>query len=189
MKRIYSHALAIFSLAFAYTKGTILFTLLYLTPTYATCMIAGLFVLFLFFIYWVTKNERVDAAFSWKNVAKTAILGTVMGYFMQIINICIYLKTRHIPINIGFFEDELYRSVVFLLPCLIVGELLYYTIRKSSWWSVGVGVGAGVCVLGACGVQLKDLLVVESVKAYPSVSKASKDKPNVILILADGHVT
>jgi arylsulfatase A-like enzyme len=189
MKRIYSHALTIFSLAFAYTKGTLLSTLLYFIPTYATWMIIGFFTLFLFFIYWITRGESVD--FSWKKVLKIASFGTLVGYFLQIINICLYLKIRDIPINIGFFEDEFYRSVVFLLPCLVVGELLYYFMKQS----LGRSIGLGVLVLGVCGFQLKNLLTVEpsnnpltlisSSRLGGTVSKASKDKPNVILILAD----
>lgn len=181
MKRIYSHALTLFSLAFAYTKGTLLFTILYLIPTYATCMLVGFFILFLFSLHWLTKNETIDAAFSWKNVLKTVLIGTLVGYLMQIINICIYLTIRHIPLSIGVFEDEFYRSVVFLMPCLVVGELVYYGIRKSALRSLAFG----VLVVGACGVQLRELLAVEPAAAYPSVSKTSKDKPNVILILAD----
>ncbi len=181
MQRIYSHALAIFSLAFIYTKGTLLSTLLYFIPTYATLMIIGLFASFLFSIYLITKNESVDTVFSWKNILKTALFGVFIGYFLQIINICVYLKIRHIPINIGLLEDEFYRSVVFLLPCLVVGELLYYAVRPSLWRSMGVG----VCVLGVCGFQLERLLAVEPAKTSPPLLKASKDKPNVIVILAD----
>jgi arylsulfatase A-like enzyme len=181
MKRIYCHALTIFSLAFVYTKGTLLSTLLYFIPPYATFMILGLFLLFLFFIGWLTRNERIDTAFSWKNTLKTSLWGAIFGYFLQIINISIYLKIRDIPIHVGVFEDEFYRSAVFLLPCLVVGELLYYVVRRSSWHIVGVS----AFVFGAFGLHLKNLLSVEPSKSQPSVLKASKDKPNVILILAD----
>ena len=181
MKRIYAHFLSIFSLAFIYTKGTLLSTLLYFIPVYATGMIMGFFALFLLFIYLLTKNERKDSLFSWKNALKVSLLGAFFGYVLQLANICIYLKIRHIPINIGIFEDEFYRSVVFLMPCLFLGELLYYVLRKSAWRTVGLS----ILVFGAFGFYLKNLLSVEPSQSYPAVARASKDKPNVVLILAD----
>ncbi len=181
MQRIYCHFLTIFSLAFIYTKGTLLSTLLYFIPVYATGMIAGFFASLLFFIYLLTKNENINSVFSWKRVLKISILGATHGYFLQIINICIYLKIRHIPVSIGVFEDEFYRSVVFLLPCLVVGELVYFATRKSKWKTIALS----VTVLGGFGFYLSNLLSFEPNTAYPSVAKASKDKPNVVLILAD----
>ncbi len=181
MKRIYCHFLALFSLAFVYTKGTLLSTLLYFIPVYATGMILGFFSLFLLFIYFLTKNEHLDGVFSWKNILKVSLLGTVFGYILQIINIFIYLKIRHIPINIGVFEDEFYRSVVFLFPCLLAGELLYYVLRKSSWRIVALS----ILVFGTFGFYLKNLLSYEPNQTYPNIAKTSKDKPNVVLILAD----
>ncbi len=181
MKRIICHALSLFSLAFAYTKGTLLSTLLYFIPVYATGLILGFFLLFLVFIYFLTKNETTDSPFSWKKVLKVALFGALFGYFLQLANICIYLKIRQIPINIGAFEDEFYRSVVFLLPCLVFGELLYALVKKSKWRLATLS----ILVLGSFGFYLKNLLAVEPSQPYPSVAKASKDKPNVVLILAD----
>jgi arylsulfatase A-like enzyme len=181
MKRIYSHALTLFSLAFVYTKGTLLSTLLYFIPVYATLMITGLFGLFLFFIYGLTKKESVDTAFTWKSVFKVSLFGMFFGYLLQIINICIYLKIRQIPIHIGLFEDEFYRSIIFLLPCLMVGELLYWALRKSVWRAIGLS----AIVMSSFGIYLMNLLAVAPVKTDPPVSKTSKDKPNIILILAD----
>ncbi len=179
MKKIYIHALTLFSFAFVYTKGSILSAFMYYIPTYAQLMILGFFLVFLVFLAWIKRNE---VACSWKSMLKVAVLGSIFGYVLQLLNIVIYLKIRHIPVNIGLFEDEFYRSIVFLFPCLLVAEGIYKGVKNSFFKQLGLT----VVILGLCTFQVKSLLAVENPKKDPpSVSKASKDKPNVIVILAD----
>jgi hypothetical protein len=116
MKRIYIHGLALFVLAFGYTKGTILSVLVYYIPFFAQVMIVGAFLIFLLFLAWMTRNEVPQQPISWKSSFKIAAFGSFFGYLLQLANIALYLKMRDIPIEMGLFEDELYRSVVFLFP-------------------------------------------------------------------------
>ncbi len=182
LSRIYIHALAIFTLAFAYTKGSILTIFLYYIPFFAQAMILGFFAVFLLFIAWLKNHENEDIRpFSWHSILKISILGTLFGYFLQLVNIIIYLKTRDIPVNIGLFEDEFYRSIVFLFPCLFIAEIIYHFFRNSFFKQLILT----FFVVALCGLQIKSLLSVENPKTYPAVAKTSKDKPNVIVILAD----
>ncbi len=182
MNRIYIHALSLFALAFAYTKGSILTVFMYYIPPFAQIMIGGLFAVFLLFLAWLKRHEDdKHKPISWKSMLKIAVLGSLFGYVLQLINIVIYLKIRDIPIDIGLFEDEFYRSVAFLFPCLCVAEGVYKILKNSLFKQVGLT----ACIIGLCGFQIKNLLSVENPKTYPSVSKASKDKPNVVVILAD----
>jgi arylsulfatase A-like enzyme len=182
MKRIYIHALALFVLAFAYTKGTILSVFMHYIPLFAQIMIVGCFLVFLVFLAWIKRYEdHQSKRISWKSILKIAVLGSFCGYILQLINIFVYLKIRAIPIDIGLFEDEFYRSIVFIFPCLVVAELLYHFLKNS--WSKQLILTALVVAL--CGFQLRSLLSIENPKTYPLVSKTTKDKPNVIVILAD----
>jgi arylsulfatase A-like enzyme len=182
MKRTYFHALTLLGFAFAYTKGTIVSTFLYFIPTYAAWLMLGCFAIFLAFLYFLTKNDDVSTPFPWKKSMKIAFWGSLVGYILQLVNIAVYLKMRHLPLNIGLFEDELYRSVVFLFPCLIIGELIYHFLKQGFVKSLGFT----VLVLGSCFFLLQKLMAVDLPKNLPpSVKKASTDKPNIILILAD----
>ncbi len=182
MKRIYIHTLALFVLAFAYTKGSILTIFMYYIPFFAQIMILFFVVVFLLFLAWIKRHEEgKNRLASWKSIVKVAVLGSLFGYILQLANIAFYLKVRDIPIDIGLFEDEFYRSVVFLFPCLLVAELVYKSLKNSFFKQLTLT----TLVVGLCGFQIKSLLSVENPKSYPSVSKASKDKPNVIVILAD----
>jgi arylsulfatase A-like enzyme len=178
MKRIFTHTLTILSLAFAYTKGALISIFLYFIPTYALGLILGCFTIFLSFLYFITKKQP----FSWKNILKTALLGSFVGYILQIINMAAYLNIRHLPYNIGFFEDEFYRAVVFLFPCLVVGEIIYHFVKNSFIKQIGFT----ALVVGFCFFLIKGLLTIDAPqKNYPEVQKTSREKPNVILILAD----
>ncbi len=182
MKRIYIHALALFTLAFSYTKGSILTVFMYYIPPFAQVMLISFFIIFLYFLAWLKRHEHDDfKPISWISMLKVAVLGSLFGYFLQLINIFTYLKVRHIPTDIGLFEDEFYRSVVFLFPCLLVAECIY----KASKNSLLKYFGLTALVFVLCGWQINHLLSVDKPKTYPSVLKASADKPNVILILAD----
>ncbi len=181
MKRIYIHALAIFVLAFAYTKASILTVFMYYIPLFAQMMILGLFGIFLFFLAWMKRQEEEKTPITWKSMLKVAVLGSLLGYILQMINIVVYLKMRSIPIQVGLLEDEFYRSIVFLFPCLFVAELLYKGVKNSFLKQFALT----ICVVSACGFQIKSLLSVENPKTYPPIAKASQDKPNVIVILAD----
>ena len=84
MKRIYIPALSLFVLAFAYTKGSILTVFMYYIPLFAQIMIGGFFVIFLFFLAWIKRYEDGNKPISFKSMLKTAILGSLFGYFLQI---------------------------------------------------------------------------------------------------------
>jgi arylsulfatase A-like enzyme len=182
MKRIYTHTLIFFVLAFAYTKGSILSVFMYYIPLFAQLMIVGCFLTFLLFLAWLKRKEDDSSKrIAWSRILKVAVLGSAFGYILQLINIAVYLKMRAIPIDIGLFEDEFYRSVVFIFPCLGIAEVLHPFLKNA----LSKQLALTALVIGLCGFQMKRLLSVENPKTYPSVSKTSKDKPNVIVILAD----
>jgi arylsulfatase A-like enzyme len=182
MKRIYTHTLLFFLLAFVYTKGSILSVFMYYIPLFSQLMIVGCFLAFLLFLAWIKRKEDdAPKQIAWKSILKVAVLGSVVGYILQLINIAVYLKIREIPIEIGLLEDEFYRSVVFVFPCLLAAEVLHHFIKNSFYKRLTLM----ALVLGLCGFQIRSLLSVDNPKTYPAVAKTSKDKPNVIVILAD----
>lgn len=182
MKRITVHALLIFAFAIAYTQGTILGALLFFIPTFAAVLITVLFLLFLAFIAFITRNENEEEnLLSWKLILKVPVLGAVAGYLLQLINIVIYLKVRNLEVNVGFFEDEFYRSVVYLFPALLLGELIYRFIKSSREKFIGFV----MIVLVPCFYQMSKVVIPEKKQEFPAIAKASPLKPNVIIILAD----
>ncbi|MFA9290181.1 MAG: sulfatase-like hydrolase/transferase [Solirubrobacteraceae bacterium] len=179
--KVYINALAIFFLAFCYTKGSITEVFLKHLPSFASIMILSFVVVFLLFLAWLKRKDNLEAkVFNWETILKVTVFGSFFGYVLQIINIVVYLKIRDIPIDIGFFEDEFYKTIVFLLPCLFVGELIY-SITKNSFKKQLI---ISLFVLLVVSFTAFELLYVKK-NNYPRVAKTSKDKPNVILILAD----
>jgi arylsulfatase A-like enzyme len=182
MKRILIHALLIFAFANAYTKGTIVGALLFFIPTYALILITVLFLIFLAFLAFITRYENdAENAPSWKSIIKVAVLGTAAGYVLQLINIAVYLKIRNLSIEIGPFEDEFYRSVVYLFPLLLLGEVVYKLVRNDKVKRIAFV----MIVLIPCAFQFAKVLIPEKKQKYPDVKKASPEKPNIIIILAD----
>ncbi len=182
MKRVYVYFLILLTFAFAYTKGTIFSIFLYFIPFYAEILLISLLVVFFAFLVWLTWHEDDDYyPMTWFSILKVAILGTFVGYLLQLINIFVYLKIRDIPIEIGLFEDEFYRSVVFLFPLILLSELVYKFVKNSILLKIGLA----LLVLGAFFVQIRSLTAIDEPKTYPSVAKSSPEKPNVIVILAD----
>jgi hypothetical protein len=90
MKRIYTHTLLFFLLAFVYTKGSILSVFMYYIPLFSQLMIVGCFLAFLLFLAWLKRHEDQNSRqLSWKSVLKVAALGSVFGYILQLINIAV----------------------------------------------------------------------------------------------------
>ena len=182
MKKIYLHALTLAAFAFIYTKGTIPVMLLYYVPTYARFMILAFFVIFLSFLAWLKRHENdYSNPITWKSILKVAVLGSFVGYVLQLMNIWIYLKIRGIPADIGLFEDEFYRSVVFLFPCLVVGEVINSWVKNSFLQKAGLT----IAVMSAFFFYAQHLRTVDNPQSYPPVAKTSTEKPNVVVILAD----
>jgi len=144
-------------------------------------------ILFLIYIFpglW-TINKFADT-FS-KNTLKQmlfiALNGTILAWTFQLIE----LKLYHIEINvespIGFFEDEFTRSWKYILPTLFIAEIIWFYLKNKIKF---VFIGSSLIIIFFSISFYNSFIYSDSKPSiYPEISNFDKDKPNIVLIVAD----
>lgn len=143
-----------------------------------------LFLAFLFPMLWAlgqwTEYKKVNTL---TRLVTIGIGGTVAAWLFYLLE----LKGYHLETNytgsFGFFGDEFKRSLLIILPTLIIGETIFLILKnRSRWWLIGLTVLIFMPTL----IGLRNFAAIDAeIVQYPSVAPSSPDKPNIVFILAD----
>ena len=183
LNKLLLYSFLFFVLSLLITKLTV-FALPILVSSNSLNRILILFLIFIFPGLW-SINKFVDSFFK-NNLNKILFItvsGTILAWLFQIIE----LKLYHIEVNldspIGFFEDEFTRSWKYVLPTLLIAEIIWFYLKNKLKF---VFISSSIIIVILFFSFYNNFILSDSKPGvYPKISNFNKNQPNIVLIVAD----
>ena len=143
-----------------------------------------LFIIFVFpILYYLNKIASNKFSSNLKRIVFIALFGSVAAWIIQIIEIHLYHNEVNVESPIGLFEDEFIRTIIYVLPTILIAELLWkYLKSKQRIFYSGVFI-----MFIYCFASFYSSFVFSDANPakYSELKNQNTQLPNVILIVAD----
>ena len=110
-------------------------------------------------------------------VLGVAFVGTILSWWLQLVEFRIHCWLTNDNFTAGLFEDEFFKAWRYHFPILIIGELLRRLKLGYALSLLGIAF-LGLCVWFFSGFE-------RSFIPRSEVQKTDKEHPNIVVILAD----
>ena len=144
-------------------------------------------ILFLFFIfpglYFLNNVATKKFTNTLYKILFISVCGSILAWILQLIEIHLYHFEIEVDSPIGFIEDEFNRSWKYVLPTLIIAELVWFYFKsklKLVFTSLFV-----IIIFSFISFYNSFIFSDSKPSIYPEISADSKNQPNIILIVAD----
>ena len=175
-----------FLLIFAgiFTTNYTLFAMPMLFTSESLLRVIILFIIFVFpILYYLNKIASNKFSSNLKRIVFIALFGSVAAWIIQIIEIHLYHNEVNVESPIGLFEDEFIRTIIYVLPTILIAELLWkYLKSKQRIFYSGVFI-----MFIYCFASFYSSFVFSDANPakYSELKNQNTQLPNVILIVAD----
>ena len=143
-----------------------------------------LFLIFVFpLIYYLNKIASNKFSSKLKRIVFMASFGSIAAWIIQLIEIHLYHNEINVESPIGLFEDEFIRTIIYVLPTILVAEILWkYLKSKQRIFYSGVFI-----MFIYCFASFYSSFVFSDANPakYSELKNQNTQLPNVILIVAD----
>ena len=143
-----------------------------------------LFIIFVFpILYYLNKIASNKFSSNLKRIVFIALFGSIAAWIIQIIEIHLYHNEVNVESPIGLFEDEFIRTIIYVLPTILIAELLWnYLKSKQRIFYSGVFI-----MFTYCFASFYSSFVFSDANPakYSELKNQNTQLPNVILIVAD----
>ena len=175
-----------FLLIFAgiFTTNYTLFAMPMLFTSESLLRVIILFIIFVFpILYYLNKIASNKFSSKLKRIVFIALFGSIAAWIIQIIEIHLYHNEVNVESPIGLFEDEFIRTIIYVLPTILVAEILWkYLKSKQRIFYSGVFI-----MFIYCFASFYSSFVFSDANPakYSELKNQNTQLPNVILIVAD----
>ena len=175
-----------FLLVFAgiFTTNYTLFAMPRLFTSESLLRVIILFLIFVFpLIYYLNKIASNKFSSKLKRIVFMASFGSIAAWIIQLIEIHLYHNEINVESPIGLFEDEFIRTIIYVLPTILVAEILWkYLKSKQRIFYSGVFI-----MFIYCFASFYSSFVFSDANPakYSELKNQNTQLPNVILIVAD----
>ena len=163
------------------------FTLFALPRFFTTESLLRVIILFLIFVfpllYYLNKIALNKFSSKLKRIVFMVSFGSIAAWIIQLIEIHLYHHEINVESPIGLFEDEFIRTIIYVLPTLLIAELLWkYLKSKQRIFYSGVFI-----MFIYCFASFYSSFVFSDANPakYSEIKNQNTQLPNVILIVAD----
>ena len=143
-----------------------------------------LFLIFVFpLLYYLNKIASNKFSSKLKRIVFMASFGSIAAWIIQLIEIHLYHNEINVESPIGLFEDEFIRTIIYVLPTILVAEILWkYLKSKQRIFYSGVFI-----MFIYCFASFYSSFVFSDANPakYSELKNQNTQLPNVILIVAD----
>ena len=175
-----------FLLVFAgiFTTNYTLFAMPRLFTSESLLRVIILFLIFVFpLLYYLNKIASNKFSSKLKRIVFMASFGSIAAWIIQLIEIHLYHNEINVESPIGLFEDEFIRTIIYVLPTILIAELLWkYLKSKQRIFYSGVFI-----MFIYCFASFYSSFVFSDANPakYSELKNQNTQLPNVILIVAD----
>ena len=175
-----------FLLIFAgiFTTNYTLFAMPRLFTSESLLRVIILFLIFVFpLLYYLNKIASNKFSSKHKRIVFMASFGSIAAWIIQLIEIHLYHNEINVESPIGLFEDEFIRTITYVLPTLLVAEILWKILKnKQRIFYSGVFI-----MFIYCFASFYSSFVFSDANPakYSELKNQNTQLPNVILIVAD----
>ena len=175
-----------FLLIFAgiFTTNYTLFAMPMLFTRESLLRVIILFIIFVFpILYYLNKIASNKFSSKLKRIVFIALFGSIAAWIIQIIEIHLYHNEVNVESPVGLFEDEFIRTIIYVLPTILIAELLWkYLKSKQRIFYSGVFI-----MFIYCFASFYSSFVFSDANPakYSELKNQNTQLPNVILIVAD----
>ncbi len=175
-----------FLLIFAgiFTTNYTLFAMPRLFTSESLLRVITLFIIFVFpLLYYLNKIALNKFSSKLKRIVFMALFGSLAAWIIQLIEIHLYHNEINVESPIGLFEDEFIRTIIYVLPTILVAEILWkYLKSKQRIFYSGVFI-----MFIYCFASFYSSFVFSDANPakYSELKNQNTQLPNVILIVAD----
>ena len=175
-----------FLLVFAgiFTTNYTLFAMPRLFTSESLLRVIILFLIFVFpLLYYLNKIASNKFSSKHKRIVFMASFGSIAAWIIQLIEIHLYHNEINVESPIGLFEDEFIRTIIYVLPTILVAEILWkYLKSKQRIFYSGVFI-----MFIYCFASFYSSFVFSDANPakYSELKNQNTQLPNVILIVAD----
>ena len=175
-----------FLLVFAgiFTTNYTLFAMPRLFTSESLLRVIILFLIFVFpLLYYLNKIASNKFSSKLKRIVFMASFGSIAAWIIQLIEIHLYHNEINVESPIGLFEDEFIRTIIYVLPTILVAEILWkYLKSKQRIFYSGVFI-----MFIYCFASFYSSFVFSDANPakYSELKNQNTQLPNVILIVAD----
>ena len=175
-----------FLLVFAgiFTTNYTLFAMPRLFTNESLLRVIILFLIFVFpLLYYLNKIASNKFSSKLKRIVFMASFGSIAAWIIQLIEIHLYHNEINVESPIGLFEDEFIRTIIYVLPTILVAEILWkYLKSKQRIFYSGVFI-----MFIYCFASFYSSFVFSDANPakYSELKNQNTQLPNVILIVAD----
>ena len=175
-----------FLLVFAgiFTTNYTLFAMPRLFTSESLLRVIILFLIFVFpLLYYLNKIASNKFSSKLKRIVFMASFGSIAAWIIQLIEIHLYHNEINVESPIGLFEDEFIRTIIYVLPTILIAEILWkYLKSKQRIFYSGVFI-----MFIYCFASFYSSFVFSDANPakYSELKNQNTQLPNVILIVAD----
>ncbi|MDB4014717.1 hypothetical protein N9475_07015, partial [Flavobacteriaceae bacterium] len=167
------------------TSNNVLFALSRIFSDESILRVIILFLIFVFpVLYYLNKIAENKFNSKLKRILFITLIGSVLAWIIQLIEIHLYHFEINVVSPIGLFEDEFIRTIKFIFPTLIIAEIIWlYLKNRAKVFYTGI-----TLIIAYLFISFYNSFVFTDSKPaiYPDTTLKNNDKlPNVILIVAD----
>ena len=175
-----------FLLVFAgiFTTNYTLFAMPRLFTSESLLRVIILFLIFVFpLLYYLNKIASNKFSSKLKRIVFMASFGSIAAWIIQLIEIHLYHNEINVESPIGLFEDEFIRTIIYVLPTILVAEILWkYLKSKQRIFYSGVFIMFIYCF---ASFYSSFIFSDANPAKYSELKNQNTQLPNVILIVAD----
>ena len=166
------------------TTNNTLFALPILVTNESFIRVAILFLIFVFpGLYYLNKIAENKFNSKIKRILFIAFSGSILAWIIQLIEIHLYHYEINVDSPIGLFEDEFIRTFIYVLPTLLITELIWeYLKNKQRVFYAGITV---IFIYSYASFYTSFIFSDANPAKYSDLIKQNTELPNVILIVAD----
>ena len=167
-----------------FTTNYTLFAMPRFFTTESLLRVIVLFIIFVFpLLYYLNKIASNKFSSKLKRIVFIALLGSIAAWIIQLIEIHLYHNEINVESPIGLFEDEFVRTIIYVLPTILIAELLWkYLKSKQRVFYSGVVV---MFIYSLASFYSSFVFSDANPAKYSHVKNQKTQLPNVILIVAD----
>ena len=167
-----------------FTTNYTLFAMPRLFTSESLLRVIILFIIFVFpLLYYLNKIALNKFSSKLKRIVFMALFGSIAAWIIQLIEIHLYHNEINVESPIGLFEDEFIRTIIYVLPTLLIAELSWkYLKSKQRIFYSGVFI-----MFIYCFASFYSSFVFSDANPakYSELKNENNQLPNVILIVAD----
>mgnify|MGYP000721167053 CR=1 FL=1 len=166
------------------TTNYTLFTLPIFFTTESLVRVLILFTIFVFSgLYYLNKIANKNFNSKPKRILFITLTGSILAWIIQLIEIHLYHYEINVDSPIGLFEDEFIRTFIYVLPTLLITELIWeYLKNKQRVFYAGITV---IFIYSYASFYTSFIFSDANPAKYSDLIKQNTELPNVILIVAD----